>query len=171
MKNIPAWLLFAILSVNTMGFYVYYVIALQRIYETIRAELEILPDDQLTCLTLSRAAYHASVVEDDEIRLNGKLYDVARLEFFGDSVKLFAAHDVNEENLMAFASEMICKPFEEDPSVTGPILQFISFDFLPSQLVNKSLNEGKDIMHQSMYSCLSNAMFLNIEAPPPRTVS
>lgn len=171
MKKIPAVLLFVILLVNTAGFYVYYVIALQRIHREMRAQLRTLPDEQLSRLVLSRKTYKTSLVEADEIKVNEKMYDVARIELRGDSVIVLAMHDKTEENFLAFANEIISKPFKQDSNVTGSILQFISLDFLPGQYVNNFSSYGRMILHHSFYLFPANTSLLQHEAPPPRACS
>lgn len=168
MKRIPALFLFAILLINAAGFYVYYVIALQRIHLEMRAKLKTLPDEKLTRLVLSKDEYRKSLVEDDEIKVNGKMFDVGRIQQRGDSVIVLAMHDEKEDDLLAFASEIISKPFEQDSAVTGSVLQFISLIFLPGQLIADFSCDGDIITHDSNYFLPTSSSILRHEAPPPR---
>lgn len=161
-------MLLTILLVNTTGFYVYYIIALQRIHKEMRVQLSTLPDEKLSRLVLPRDIYEASLVGDDEIKLKGRMYDIARSTIAKDTVIVFALHDEKEENLLAFANEIISKPFKQDSNVTGSVLHFIALVFLPGQRIISAYTEGETIAHQSLYNFSLNALFLQHEAPPPR---
>jgi hypothetical protein len=171
MKKIPALVLLTILLVNTTGFYVYYVIALQRIHKEMRGKLRTLPDEKLSRLVLLRDTYEASLVEDDEIKLNGKMYDIARSTLGKDSVILYAMHDEKEENFLTFANEIISKPFKQDSAVTGSVLHFIALVFLPGQQIATTHSDDGTVAHQSNYTFSLNAFSLQHEAPPPRTMA
>jgi hypothetical protein len=171
MKRIPALVLLAILLVNTTGFYVYYVIALQRIHKEMRAKLRTLPDEKLSRLVLSREVYEGSLVEDDEIKLNGKMYDIARSTLGKDSVILYAMHDEKEENFLTFANEIISKPFKQDSAVTGSVLHFIALVFLPGQEITTTHSDGRAVAHQSNYIFSFKVLSLQHEVPPPRVMA
>jgi hypothetical protein len=171
MKKISALLLFAILFANTAGFYVYYTIALHRIHTEMRAKLRTLPDEQLSRLAFTKKTFKAALVEEGEVNVNGKMYDIARMQFQKDSIIAFAMHDEKEENFLAFANEVVSKPFEQDANVTGSVLQFISLLFLPGQNVNNLFSDSSLISHQSTYLFLSNTFHIQHKAPPPRNLS
>jgi hypothetical protein len=170
MKRIPALFLFAILLVNSAGFYVYYVIALQRIHREMRAQLKMLPDEMLTRIVLSTDEYSNSLVEDDEIKVKGKMFDVARIDLLKDFVIVFGMYDEKEDDLLAFVNEIISKPLTQDSNVTGSVLQFIALSFLPGQSIDDLLCHGKFIAHDSDYNFPMHSLTLQHEAPPPRCI-
>lgn len=168
MKKVSALLLFSILFTNTAGFYVYYVIALQRIHTESRASLRTLPEEQLTRLIVSRETFNDSRVERDEIKLDGKMYDIARISFTPDSVIVFAMHDEKEENFLSFANEIMSKPFQQDSNVTGSVLQFISLIFVPGQRINLFDSDSSIVEHQSNHPLLISERSIVLRVPPPR---
>lgn len=168
MKKIPALVLLSVLLVNTAGFYVYYAIALQRIHTEMRAGLRTLPEEQLTRLVLARQTYEDSRVEDDEIRLSGKMYDIARLHFKGDSVIVLAMHDEKEENFLSFANEIFSRPFKQDTRVTYSVLQFIGLIFVPGQQINLWARDWRILDHTANQSCFFSNVFVVRDVPPPR---
>ena len=168
MKRVSAIFLFAILLVNAAGFYVYYIVELQTIHLEMRAKIRHLPDEQLTGLVLSSTEYERSLVEEDEIKVKGKMFDVARVKHIGDSVMVFGIYDEKEDDLLALANEIISKPFDQDSDVTRSVLRFISLDFLPGQLLCNVSNHGRQIRHASNYFLASSSPALQCEAPPPR---
>lgn len=167
MKRIPALLLFAILMVNAAGFYVYYAVALQRIHDEMRAAIRTLPDHKLTRLALAHQAYRKSIVEEGEIKVDSKMFDVARVKQQGDSVIVFALHDEKEDDLLAFADEIISKPFEQDAGVTTSVLQFISMMFMPGQHVDVFSPDANDIHHASKYVDSNLSIAQARGTPPP----
>jgi len=168
MKRIPAIILFAILLANAAGFYVYYIIELQHIHQQMRAMLRTLPDEKLARLVLSIHAYESSLVEDDEIKYKGRMFDVARTQYVTDSVIVFGVFDEKEDNLLALANDILNKPFDQHSHVTHSVVHFISLDFLPGQQVDDASYEGKVIEHASSYFLSTLAFSLHHEAPPPR---
>jgi hypothetical protein len=130
-KRMYAMLILAILLMNTAGFYVYYAVQLQQIRYEMRQVLKLLPDHALEVLTLSHAAYNAAKVEEHEVRVQGKMYDIARIAVSGDSVKVFCIHDAKEDNLVIFLAEIVSKPLKDRSSMPGTILEFLSLIFLP----------------------------------------
>lgn len=171
MKRIPAFVLFTILLVNAAGFYVYYFLTLQRIHWEMRAKLKTLPDEELTRLVLSNEDYRKSLVEEDEIKVNGKMFDVGRIQVLKDSVIVFVVYDEKEDDLLALVNEIISKPFDKDPGVTGSVLQFITLVFLPGQNVGNFLGNGHIVKHDSVYFISITDSVLRHEAPPPRNAA
>ncbi len=167
MKRIPALVLFAILMANTAGFYVYYAITLQRIHREMRAAIRTLPDDKLSRLALTDDEYKKSIVEDGEIKVAGKMFDVARIKQRGDSVIVFALHDEKEDNLLALADEIVSKPFKQDAGVTSSVVHFISMIFLPGEHVTVLSATGKDVRHDSGYFDLDLSIAQKKVSPPP----
>lgn len=171
MKRIPAFLLFAILLVNTAGFYVYYFITLQRIHREMKAKLRTLPEEELTRLVLSNEDYRKSLVEEDEIKVSGKMFDVGRTQVLKDSVIVFGVYDEKEDDLLALMNEIVSKPFDKDSGVTGSVLQFITLTFLPGQNVGNLLCDGHIVKHDSIYFISLSDSLLRQEAPPPRNAA
>lgn len=164
-------MLLGILFANSAGFYVYYIVALRTIHSEMRARLRTLPEEQLSRLVLSRETYEASLVEEDEISLNGKMYDIARIIVTKDAVIAYAMHDEKEEDLMALASEIIAKPFKQDRNVTGSVIHFISLTFLPGQQIKTRGTDGESVAHQTNHTLGLRSLFGQPSAPPPRTNS
>ena len=168
MKKFSAIFLFVILLVNTAGFYVYYIVELQKIHRAMRAKIRNLPDEQLTRIALSSTEYEQSFVEADEIKVKGKMFDVAGVRHMGDSVIVLGAYDEKEDDLIALAKEIISKPFDQDSDATKCALEFISLDLLPGALLYTVANDGKEITHSSNYFSQVPSSTLQNITPPPR---
>jgi hypothetical protein len=141
MKRFYAIFFFSLLLINGCGFYVYYIIQLGKIKSEMRQALKLLPAASLEKLTLSLQDYLRSKVEEHEIKVNGKMYDVARIKVSADSVAVFCIHDEKEDNLIAFVAEIISKPLKNKNAMPNAIQQFITLLFLPP--ANEWYFEGK----------------------------
>lgn len=170
MKRIPAVILFAILLANAAGFYVYYILELQHIHREMRAMLTTLPDEKLTRLVLPIQEYESSLVEDDEIKYKGRMFDVARMQHVSDSVIVFGVFDEKEDNLLALANEILNKPFDQHSPVTQSVVHFICLDFLPTQHLPDTSYDGKVISHASSYFFSTFTFSLHHKVPPPRVM-
>jgi hypothetical protein len=85
--------MFFILFINSTGFYVYYILQLKRIHAEMREQMKHLPADQLDVLHLSYQEFLDARVEEHEVKVKGKMYDIARIEQSGDRVTVFGLHD------------------------------------------------------------------------------
>jgi hypothetical protein len=169
MKKIPALLLVAILLLNTAGFYVYYVIALHRLHAEMRLKIKTIPDDQLSRLVLTHEQFKTSLIDEHEMKLDGQMFDIARTIIFQDSIVVFALHDVNEENFLACANEIISRPVDRDSPVTTSAVQFICLDFLQVDCIKKLFCDHDIIVHASVYSTHFNTWSSEDVEPPPRS--
>src|SRR5687768_14442658 len=105
--------MFAILAVNGTGFYVYYFLSLQNIRREMRERLKLTADEELEILTLVAEDYKQAIADDHEVKVNGKMYDVARIKTLGDSVVVYCTHDEKEDDLLAFAAAIFSMPLKD----------------------------------------------------------
>jgi hypothetical protein len=169
-KRIYSVAFLLILLVNSAGFYIYYVIQLQQIKEEMREALKLKPDYELNILVLSRQAYAEAKVEDHEIRVNGKMYDVARTKISGDQVTVYCLHDKAEDDLMGFLAEIIRTPLKENSHVPDEILEFIGMDFIAPDNLITCCYTNKD-QNQTRYFFPLKMSTLRVSTPPPWCLS
>lgn len=151
---------------NGAGFYVYYIIQLQQIRKEMREALKLIPDHDLEILKLTKKQFLQARVEDHEVRVNGKMYDIARVKLQGETVLVYCLHDEMEDNLLAFLNEIVGKPLKD--KTPRPVLQFISLSYvLPSAFVD--IFEGLDTATNNILYCFSLQTFVTApSSPPPR---
>ena len=87
-RRITVFILF-ILLVNLTGFYGYFIFRLNQIHEESRHVLKLLPDSELDHFILTSEEYRKAKVNDHEILIADKMYDVARVKFRHEVVKIF----------------------------------------------------------------------------------
>ncbi len=168
MKRLYAVLLVSLLFLNLVGLFLYFPIQLFQIRSEMQARLQNLPDDQLEILSLSENAYQKALVDEGEVKVNGKMYDIARIRISNNQVTLYAIHDEAEDNLLIFL-DTVFKLLHQDKKLQLPqILQFISLSFLPSPLAEAVIPEFAIIVTRTAYQIADFSYICSIESPPPR---
>lgn len=77
--------------------------------------------DHLVERTLSAATYRKCRVDKREVRLDGKMFDIASEKLCGDSVRLLLYRDIREEQLYSKMSQILAPAFDASPQpVSGP---------------------------------------------------
>lgn len=94
-----------------------------------RAQLKFYPSDQLQCIKLSAIEYKKSKVDEHEIRVDGKMYDISRIQFEGDSVFVYGIHDKAEDSLLAFLDKILSLPLK-DKRGPNQVLKFTALTFI-----------------------------------------
>lgn len=167
MRKTFSIVLMSIIFLHIGGGYLYFVARLSAIRMEIRHQLSALPDQELTRILLTREDFNKAKVDDHEVKLNGKLYDIARIEWNTDTVLVFAKHDQAEDNLLSFLQEMLHQSSNDKNQVPVQLIQLITLHFIlfENQL---PLNSCVFIAHRSSYEVNVFNCSLRIESPPPR---
>lgn len=130
MKKAIAVFLLLLMAVNLAGFYGYFVLRMKEIHTEAREALKRLPETSLQRFEFSTAEYRSIRVEDHEIRVNGKMYDIARTERTADAVVVWALHDEAEDDLFAFINKVMDNAAQDDHQAPKDFTQFLSLQFL-----------------------------------------
>jgi hypothetical protein len=166
-KKVLSIMVLFILLVNVAGFYAYYVVQLNRIHKEVREALILRPDNEFEILVLSNDAYQKSIVEEGEIRVNNKMYDVARITNLRDSVKVYALHDGKEEDLQSLLNEIVSKPLNGKSAVPNAVLLYLSLVFItPAHDIIIGTNDQEEFLTTSYCFSMKPAVLLQ-ETPPP----
>jgi hypothetical protein len=166
-KRLYAIVIFAILFVNSAGFYVYYILQLQQIHAEMREQLKYLPEDQLEILDLSYREFLEARIEEHEVKVNGKMYDIARIERSGDRIKVFCLHDELEDNFLALFGELVSKPIDES-SIPETVIQFIDLNFVFDVSAVMIRSSFVKITPGFIYQPSSGISLSDILTPPPK---
>jgi hypothetical protein len=168
MKRAYALLMLTILLINSAAFYVFYIIELQQIRVTMREQLRTLPEGKLNKLTLSLGEYASALVEEDEIKVEGKMYDVARIVKRGHLVDVYCLHDELEDNLLLLVAELLSKPIKNQSKIPSPIFQFITLTFLTERFEYVQPQE-LEVAALTKYQFSLQSFVSTLEAPPPKS--
>ena len=95
-----------------------------------RLKLRELPADQLTLIMLSQKEYAEAKVEELEIKVDGKMFDIARVDMRYDIVLVYCIHDEAEDNILAFLDKVLVSPLNDDQAES--MMQFFTLNYLPT---------------------------------------
>lgn len=121
----------SLFALQFAGLYGYFGARLIAIRKEMKALLNRLPESELEKIEVSAKAFQSIDINEGEIELNGKMYDIARIEKHDDQYVLFALHDEHEDNLLSLLDEMIKRSGNDKKPVPSQIFQFLSLVFLP----------------------------------------
>lgn len=102
MRTASSLILLTILLFNLFGFYIAFTVEQREIKEEMTALLQDKNEEHLQLLTFTKLEYDNIVWLETgkEFRLNGKMYDVERIETHKGIIRLFVAEDAKEMRLL-----------------------------------------------------------------------
>ena len=168
MKKIFSISLLAFFIMHFAGFYVYFIIRQVQIHREMRCELRTMPADQLELMHLSGNAYRQALTEEDEMEIDGKMYDIARVEPDRDSVLVYALHDAAEDSLLSFIDKVLKNAAQDAQQVPSPLFQFASLAFIIPSVF--TLESTRTITNGAFtrYFAGESSIVLSLDTPPPR---
>jgi len=157
-----------LLLANFAGGYVYFFTRAVQIKRDMRELLKTLPDDELEHIILTPEEFKTARVEDHEIKVNGKMYDIARIETIDETLHVFCVHDEDEDNLLSFLNAILNNIQQDKQQVPHSITQFTSLQYLPVSS-NICLNtSATEIDHSVIYTQSDYELHLPVIIPPPK---
>jgi hypothetical protein len=166
-KKIFSILFLSALLLQVAGSYVYFIARLAGIRSEMREQLKYKPDEELTVFTLTPDEFLKIKVDDQEVKVDGKMYDIARIEKKGDKLVVYALHDEAEDNLLAFLSEMASRTSKDKKPVPSQLVKLITLQFVFSE-INLPVRTNYFTFHNSIYTEHESNFVQLIESPPPR---
>lgn len=153
-----------------VGFYIYFFAQLQVVRREMRAKLKELPTEQLDLIVLSRAEYQTAKVEEHEIKVEGKMYDISRVLERNGKVFVYCLHDKAEDNLLAFLDKILSLPLKDKKSapqlVKFTLLSYILPTIFCWENLSPKLFNDFTQYHQHL------SLFVPLpDSPPPRLIS
>lgn len=158
-----------ILLLQVAGSYVYFIVRLSGIRNEMREQLKHKPDEELTLLTLTSQEFRKAKVDDHEVKVNGKMYDIARIFVKNDKVLVYALHDEAEDNLLALLNEMVKRSSNDKKPVPSQLIQLLTLIFVPVESLSLQ-NSSTIFIYSTAYSETLLSFFSIIDSPPPRNV-
>lgn len=151
-----------------VGGYVYFSIRVWQIKVEMRTQLQSLPDDQLQILTLGAEEFINARVDEHEIKVDGKMYDVARIKKEGDVVIVFCVHDKKEDSLLGYLDRILNNLENDNQTLPHAVVHFSLLHYL-SEDFNFQFSSSTTLL-QPHTAYLENFFFFvpPIDSPPPR---
>lgn len=135
-----------------------------------REVIQRLPSDQLEIFRMDARTFAEARVDDHEMRVNNRMYDIARVEVKGTQLVVYAMHDEKEDNLLAFLDHVSRSPFSRTKT-TALSLQFLLFVFLTPDQACLSTPDAIDINHETAFMINLPRSFKQELTLPPRNNS
>lgn len=167
MKKTFSAILLSLLLLQAAGCYVFFFTRLMAIRMEMREQLKFLPDHELTVLTLTTEEFKKAKVNDHEVKVNGHMYDIARIVTKTNQVLVYAKQDEAEDNLLSFLDEIVKRSTHDKKPVPSQLLQWLTLVFVsPENCLPQ--NKSIEINHASHYVALASSHIPIIESPPPQ---
>jgi hypothetical protein len=132
MMNRPfAFFVACVFTLQLCGFYTYYFVRNIQLHANVleRLEKNIRPET----MTMSRKTFDQNLLDEKELKVGGKMFDIKKIDVTGDSVKVTLIRDIEEEVLVEFLSDLVSGPAgETSRDLPGQVLQIFQMTFLPS---------------------------------------
>jgi hypothetical protein len=166
-KRATVILFLSLLLIQVGGCYIYFVGRLAAIRTEMREQLKNLPEEKLTRFQFTPEEFRKVQVEDHEIKVASKMYDIARVSTQGYSIVVFALHDEAEDNLLAFLREMVSRSANDKKPVPVEVELLLTLSFLQPSFITPQ-NGYSEIDHTTPYHKVCAEVFFTLELPPPR---
>jgi len=150
------------------GCYFYFAVRISQIHTEMRQQLKTLPDSHFQQLTLTPAAYENALVEEDEIEVDGKMYDVARIVRRENKVIVFCLHDEAEDNLLSFLQEVLKNASRDQQDIPSQVYQFITLSFVSPSVWVSPVTGVSLATPSTLYLVNDSSIILALDSPPPR---
>ena len=166
-KKLIGIVFLSVLLLQVAGSYVYFIVRLAGIRNEMREQLKHKPDEELTLLTLTHDDYRKAKVNDHEVKVNEKMYDIARIVVQHENVLVYALHDEAEDNLLALLGEMVKRSSKDKKPVPSQLIQLLTLQFVVVENKIPAL-AGISVIHTTPYQVFLPSFISIIENPPPR---
>ncbi|MFM7855117.1 MAG: hypothetical protein ACKO96_25115 [Flammeovirgaceae bacterium] len=167
MKKLFSIGLVSLFLLHFAGVYTYFGVRLMAIRQEMRLLLKATPDEKLELIQLTKSDYQKSLQEEDELELNGKMYDIARVEVKEGIYFVYALHDGAEDNLLGFLNEVLKRSSSDKKPVPSVVAQFLALVFVLPQSF-EFLHPPTPSFLITEYAKISEDFDLIIDVPPPR---
>lgn|GEM_PF-1173492 len=138
LKKIASYVLLVILLLHLAGFYIYFAIHLGELRTAIRHHLKTLPESELVAIRMPASDFRTPWLSDMEMKWQGKMYDISRIERQAGQVVVLCLPDEAEDNLLAFLSKIIRVASDDKSQAPATVIQLFTLEFVlapaPSRL-------------------------------------
>lgn len=168
MKKGLSVLVLCVILAHFAGFYVYFAAQLVQIKSDMRLRLQHLPDEELDIVTLPPAAFAKARVNDHEIKVNGNMYDIARVTHTTESVIVYCLRDEAEDNLFSLL-DAVLKNAHSDKRSSQQLIQFTLLLYIPAASAFDFTLSLQQRGNKSSYLLAEYSYDASVLSPPPRS--
>jgi hypothetical protein len=168
LKKYTALLLLCICLTHLAGFYVYFAVRLADIRMAMREKLAELPDDQLDVVTIPAAEFQAAWLEEREMKWQGNMFDIARIENRDGVVDVYCVRDHDEDGLLNFLTSIVETTQQDTATTPTSVVQFFTLEYITCGMLCPVAPSNSGTMNSTAYQRASFLVINNPLAPPPR---
>lgn len=121
---------------------------------------------ELEALSLSFNEFQKAKIDDGEMLLNGKMYDIKSVTIEGEAVTLLAFNDTKEENVLEKIKQYINRKLPND-EVPLQLVKFFSLVFLTPVHNHIVLFDQLNNHNFTYYSAIITSRSVDTFSPPP----
>jgi hypothetical protein len=167
LKKIIAIFLLVVLLFNCAGGLWIFKFQQQFNYWQVQQELE--SSQHLAVLNLNIDDYEKSKTGENEISLNGKMYDISSAFVKGNMVLLVCMEDLAEDNLIDSFNEQDEKKSKQGGSDLQ-LLKFLSLVYIETRQIHTLHFSDADKLYFSAYNRFYSPTVIAVESPPPKAL-
>lgn len=133
-----------------------------------RALLATLPDEELELIILTPEEFKQARVEDHEIKVNGSMFDIARVVEKNSILFVYGVYDEDEDNLLSLLNAVLDN-LQNDSTQTPPSFSLFSvLQYLPVQFEYSLTSLPEKSFLPTCYTKSFVDFISSIDSPPPR---
>ena len=170
MRRFISILLLTLLLVNFASSYLYFAFRALQIKREMRALLATLPEEELALIILTPEEFKQARVEEHEIKVNGNMFDIARVVEKESKLFVYGVFDEDEDNLFAVLNAVL-NNLQNDSTQTPPSFSLFSLlHYLPVQFEYSLTSLPAKSSSLTFYKKSSVDFISTIDSPPPKIV-
>ncbi len=160
--------LFCVLLLQVGGAYVYFGVRLVVHRQEMRALLKLKPVETLTYFKLTPEAWQRAQVEDEEMEIDGRMYDIARVTYQHNEVHVWAERDEGEDNLLALLHTLATRHHHDKKSVPTLITHVLALIYEVPAMTKTPGRIFFVIAHATSYLAVTDSLLSLPTTPPPQ---
>lgn len=135
-----------------------------------RALLTTLPDEDLELIILTPEEFKRARVEEHEIKVDGNMFDIARIVEKDSKLYVYGVYDEDEDNLLSVL-DAVLNNLQNDSAQTPPSFSLFSvLHFLPVQFEYNLTSLPERSLSHTYYTTSFFNFIAIIDSPPPRSI-
>ncbi|MBL7848060.1 MAG: hypothetical protein JNL40_11365 [Cyclobacteriaceae bacterium] len=167
-KRFCSFVLLVVLLAHLGGFYAYFFVRLGDLRMTMREKLSELPAEQLDVIRVPKDQFKSSLLEEREMKWQGRMYDIARVETHGDHLLVYCIHDKDEDGLLSFLSTVVDLSQQDNTRAPISVVQFLALKFVHGTVVLPHRHTAELYTGCTPYLTSYSSVLPDSVTPPPR---
>ncbi len=150
------------------GVYIYFAVRLQHIRHHMREQLARMPAEKLACVALSPDDYLRYRIDRHELKINGRMFDVAHTVHTNGMVLVYGLFDAAEDNLLSLLQKVLLRLHQDDEPLPPALLSLLLLTYhLPEHIHLKPVPFTSLIKVAPYQTCYSKSVWFKVPSPPP----